>query len=108
MTGGAAARAESYSLYIVRCSDDTLYTGIAVDVGARLRTHESGAGGAKYLRGRRPITLVYQRRIGSRGAAQRAEARIKKLSRAAKLALIDGRLRWRELGILQTSGSSSG
>lgn len=102
------SRGRDYSLYIVRCADDTLYTGIAVDVAARLAMHAGGCGGAKYLRGRGPVTLVYERSVGTRSAAQRIESRVKRLSRAAKLELIDGRLRLEELGAAQTSGSSSG
>lgn len=86
-----------YSLYIVRCSDDSLYTGIAIDVEKRLRAHESGAGGAKYLRGRGPLELVFVDSAGDRAAAQRAEHRVKRLDRAGKEALVAGRLTLDEL-----------
>lgn len=79
-----------WSVYIVRCRDRTLYTGIATDVRRRVAEHaRRGGRGAKYLRGRGPLRLVYARRIGSRGAALRAECRIKKLSKARKEALIE-------------------
>lgn len=81
-----------YSLYILRCADDTLYTGIARDVAARLSAHRAGRDGAKYLRGRLPVELVFEQAVGDRSAAQRAEYRVKRLPRQAKLALIDGRI----------------
>lgn len=80
-----------FSLYIVRCIDDTLYTGIAADVGRRLSEHESGARGAKYLRGKGPLTLEFSAAVGDRSAASALEHRVKRLSRAQKQALIDGR-----------------
>lgn len=79
-----------FSLYIVRCANGSLYTGIATDVRKRLAEHESGPRGAKYLRGKGPLKIVYSRSIGDRARASRIEHRVKKLSRAQKLALIDG------------------
>jgi putative endonuclease len=76
-----------WSLYIVRCGDGNLYTGITTDVNRRLAQHRSNQG-AKYLRGREPLTLVFQQRVGDRGRAQRMEARVKKMRRAAKERLI--------------------
>lgn len=80
----------SYSLYILRCADGSLYTGIALDVVRRLDEHRSGARGAKYLRGRTPVELVFELPAGDRAAAQRLEHRVKRLSRAEKEALIGG------------------
>ncbi len=78
-----------WSVYIVRCRDGALYTGIATDVSRRLSEHVRGDGrGAKYLRGRAPLRLVFVRRIGSRARAQKLEYRIKTLRRAQKEALI--------------------
>jgi len=83
--------ATSWFVYILRCRDDTFYTGIATDVARRLEEHQSQSPkGAKYTRGRAPLTLVYQQEIGSRSAASREELRIKALSRKQKLALISG------------------
>ena len=79
-----------YSLYIVRCSDGSLYTGIAVDVERRIREHESGPRGAKYLRGKGPLHLVYSATLGDRGTAQQVEYRVKQLERERKEALIAG------------------
>jgi putative endonuclease len=82
---------DDYTLYILRCSDGTLYTGIACDVPSRLDEHRSGARGAKYLRGRSPFALVFQRAVGDRSAAQRIEYYVKKLAKKDKLDLIAGR-----------------
>jgi predicted GIY-YIG superfamily endonuclease len=82
----------SYSLYILRCGDGSLYTGIALDVARRLEEHRKGVRGAKYLRGRTPVELVFEQPAGDRAAAQRLEHRVKSLSRAEKEALIGGDL----------------
>jgi putative endonuclease len=79
-----------WSVYILRCSDGSLYTGIAIDVARRIREHEHGPKGSKYLRGRRPLKLVFQREAGDRGVATRLELKIKRLRRAAKQQLIRG------------------
>ena len=80
-----------YSLYILRCADGSLYTGIALDVEQRIREHAEGARGAKYLRGRGPLTLEFSERLGDRGTAQQAEIRVKRLPRAGKERLIAGK-----------------
>jgi putative endonuclease len=77
-------------VYILQCADGTLYTGWTADLERRLRAHNSGQG-ARYTRGRRPVRLVYQEEQPTRSAAQRREAAIRRLSRAAKLRLIEGR-----------------
>ena len=82
----------AFSLYVVRCADGSLYTGIAIDVVRRLREHEAGLRGANYLRGKGPLHLVFEQAVGDRSAASSAEHRVKRLGRAAKEALIDGRL----------------
>lgn len=79
-----------YSVYIVRCADDTYYTGIAADVTRRIAEHENSPRGSKYLKGRGPLTLVFSASVGDRGSAARIEYRVKQLSRAEKEALIDG------------------
>ena len=75
-------------LYILRCGDGTLYTGITTDVEKRLETHRSGKG-AKYTRGRLPLELVYQEVCGSHSDALKRELAVKKYSRAEKQKLID-------------------
>ena len=82
--------ATDYSLYILRCADGSLYTGIAIDVDKRLQQHSSGVRGAKYLRGRVPFELVFQQVAGDRSIASRIEHRVKKLDRNRKEALISG------------------
>ncbi|MDZ4221803.1 MAG: GIY-YIG nuclease family protein [Patescibacteria group bacterium] len=77
-----------YHIYILICTDKTLYTGIAVDLEKRIKEHNSGKLGAKYTRSRRPVKLVYSRRFRSRSSAQKEEARVKALPRKEKLALV--------------------
>lgn len=77
-----------YYLYILKCSDETLYVGITTDLKRRLKEHNSSDLGAKYTSGRRPVKLVYQAKFSSRSQASQAEARLKKLPRLKKLALI--------------------
>ncbi len=77
-----------YTVYILRCADETLYTGITTDVTRRLGEHNTSHLGAKYTRGRRPAVLVYAKRYRTRSTASREEARIKRLTRPEKLALI--------------------
>jgi len=71
----------------VRCADGALYTGIALDVERRLEEHAEGRG-AKFLRGRGPLTLVLAREVGERGLALRLEHRIKGLGRERKEELV--------------------
>lgn len=73
-----------WSLYLLRCADGTVYTGIATDVHRRIAEHESGTRGAKYLRGRLPLSLLYVREIGDRSLATRLEYLVKNLSSAEK------------------------
>ncbi len=82
-----STRPPSWSVYLLRCSDGTLYTGIATDVAARVKTHNEGKG-AKYTRARLPVTLLYQEDALTHGDALRREMAIKRLSRTQKLSLI--------------------
>jgi putative endonuclease len=76
-------------IYIVRCRDGALYTGIATDVSRRLAEHQGAEGkGAKYLRGRGPLQVVLTKSAPSRGAALRLESRIKRLRRERKEELV--------------------
>ncbi len=74
-------------LYMIRSRDGHLYTGISTDVERRLAEHQSGKG-AKYLRGKGPLQLVFQQKIGSRSAALKAEDCIKRLPKSAKEELV--------------------
>ncbi len=79
----------SWQVYIARCADGTLYTGIARDAGRRIAEHNAGkAAGANYTRARRPVVLVYSESAENRSEASKREYRIKQLSRAEKLALV--------------------
>ncbi len=83
-------------LYLVRCGDGTLYTGISNDVDRRLAAHAAGRG-ARYLRGRGPLTLARKVRVGSHGDALTAERRVKRLGRDRKEKLIQGKIRLKDL-----------
>ena len=74
-------------LYILECGDGTLYTGITDDVARRLTQHNTGKG-AKYTRGRGPLTLRYQELCGTHGDALRREIAVKRMKREDKIALI--------------------
>ena len=79
----------TWHVYIVRCADDTLYTGIAIEVERRIAEHNgSGRAGARYTRARRPVALAYQEGAASRSDAAKREYAIKRMSRGQKLALI--------------------
>ncbi|NUM25250.1 MAG: GIY-YIG nuclease family protein [Candidatus Buchananbacteria bacterium] len=77
-----------YYLYIVRCADGTLYSGITVNIIRRITEHNTSKLGAKYTQSRRPVKLVYTKRYRTRSSASRAEAKLKKLPRAEKIKLI--------------------
>lgn len=76
-----------WHLYILRCKDDSLYTGITTDVEKRLEAHRSGKG-AKYTRGRGPLELVYREECGTHSDALKRELEIKALTRKQKQLLI--------------------
>lgn len=83
--------AQSWTVYMVRCADGSLYTGIARDVARRIKEHNSSnALAASYTRARRPVMLVYQEAVATRSAAGRREYQIKQMNRQAKEALIAG------------------
>ena len=79
---------QTWKLYIIRCGDGTLYTGITVDVEHRFAMHQSGKG-AKYTRGRGPLELVYMEECGTHTEALRREIAVKRLSRLEKVKLIE-------------------
>lgn len=77
-----------WHVYILRCADGSLYTGITTDLARRVEEHnQGGALGARYTRSRRPVQLIYSETADSRSAAAKREAALKKLDRPAKLAL---------------------
>ncbi|MCP5051766.1 MAG: GIY-YIG nuclease family protein [bacterium] len=77
-------------VYIIRCKDGSLYTGIATDVERRLREHEENNGkGAKFLRGRGPLEMVLEKKVGPHGLALKVERKIKKMRKIKKEELIE-------------------
>jgi len=78
----------THYVYVLRCGDDTLYTGYTTDVERRLREHRDGSG-AKYTRGRGPLRLAHVESHASRSAAMAREYEIKQFSRARKERLLD-------------------
>jgi len=77
-----------WTVYIIRCSDDSLYTGVTTNLERRFREHSGSARGAKYFGGRKPVEIVYREDDHSRSSACKREAAIKKLDRGQKLRLI--------------------
>ena len=75
-------------VYLLRCADGSLYTGITTDIERRIIEHNTSALGAKYTRGRRPVKLVFQENLDSRASASKKEVEIKRLSRKQKESLI--------------------
>ncbi len=75
-------------VYIIRCTDNSLYTGVTTDVDRRFKEHTEGKVGAKYTRANKPEKLVYAKEFAGRSEAQIEEARIKKLSKVEKEKLV--------------------
>ncbi len=74
----------TWSVYLLRCADGSLYTGIATDVSRRLAEHADGGKGARYLRGRGPLELIFHQKIGDRSLATKIELRVKRFPKAHK------------------------
>ena len=90
-----------WSVYIIRCGDHSLYTGISNNVARRFAVHNSGnTKSAKYTRNRHPLTLVFTAEIGTRSAASKVEYRIKQLPKKTKELLVSGNISLVELGII--------
>jgi putative endonuclease len=88
----------NWFLYLIRCKNGRLYTGITTDVERRVEEHESGdKKGSKYLRGKTPLKLVMKKRVGGRSMALKIEAKVKKLPKAKKELLVDGKVKIREI-----------
>ena len=75
-------------LYVVRCNDDTLYTGVTTDIQRRLKEHNASSRGAKYTKTRRPVEVVYWKPFKNQSSAQKAEYRFKQLTREQKEKMI--------------------
>ncbi len=82
----------SYFVYILKCSDKTLYTGITTDVNRRVLEHNGeGKLGAKYTKARRPVKLAYSKKFSDRSKASSEESRIKKLTKKQKEEIINSK-----------------
>lgn len=77
-----------YYIYILRCADDTLYTGFTNNIENRMKRHNSSTRGAKYTRIRRPVTVVYSEQYGTKSEAMKREYEIKQMTRTEKLRLL--------------------
>ena len=77
-----------YYLYILKCHDSTLYTGITTDLERRIKEHNFSDLGARYTHARRPVELVYYKKMANRSLASREEYRVKNLTRPKKLEII--------------------
>lgn len=75
---------DKWLLYVVRCADDTLYTGVTTDLERRLQEHNTSSRGSKYTRTRRPVVVVYSEAHVDRSSAQKAEHQFKKMAKAMK------------------------
>jgi putative endonuclease len=78
----------AYFLYLLECSDKTIYTGITTDIDRRLREHQEGKLGAKYTRAHGAVRIIYSEKFTTRSAALKREAEVKKWSRKKKLGLV--------------------
>ena len=80
----------NWTVYLLRCADSTLYTGVTTDLARRLRQHNGElSGGASYTRGRRPVTVVYREHHPDRSSAQQREAALKRLGKREREALVE-------------------
>lgn len=82
---------QPWFVYIIQTKDNSLYTGITVDIARRLEQHRQGTG-AKYLRGKQPLQLVFSVMVASRSIATQLECKIKKLTKAQKQSIVAGTL----------------
>jgi putative endonuclease len=79
---------EPWFVYILQCSDNTLYTGITKDIERRLEEHNTGREAAKYTRARRPVKLVYQESVTDHSSALKREREIKKMPASRKREMV--------------------
>lgn len=84
---------KTWFLYLIRCKDRSLYTGITTNVKRRLEEHQNDERkAAKYLRGKSPLALVWQAKIGDKSTALKMENKVKRLSKVTKEKLVDGKI----------------
>ena len=88
----------NWFLYIIRCKNNNLYTGITTDVERRFKEHQSDEGkGSKYLRGKAPLRLVFKKKIGKKSLALKIEDKIKKLPKGEKELIIKNKIKISEI-----------
>ncbi|MEN9567792.1 MAG: hypothetical protein RLZZ69_2988 [Cyanobacteriota bacterium] len=93
----------TWSIYIIRCGDRSLYTGISNNVAKRLAVHQSGSSqAAKYTRTRHPLRLVFTAEVGTKSAASRMEYYVKQLPKRTKESLVAGTISLSDLGLIKT------
>ena len=97
VTENSAEASNVWYVYLIRTRNGSLYAGITTDTERRLKEHHGAAKGAKNLRGKGPLELVYREQFENRSVASKLEARIKKLTRMQKEALISGVMHWSEI-----------
>ena len=101
----------NWFLYLIRCKNGRLYTGITTDVERRFEEHRNGKKkGSKCLRGKAPLKLVMKKKVGNRSMALKIEAKVKKLPKIKKELLIDGKIKLREIKkkIIDTAKNTQG
>jgi putative endonuclease len=92
-----------WSIYMIRCGDRSLYTGISNNVPKRFAVHKSGSSqAAKYTRTRHPLRLVFTAEVGTKSAASRMEYYVKQLPKRTKESLVAGRISLSDLGLIKT------
>jgi len=97
-----ANKSSTWSIYMIRCGDRSLYTGVSNDVAKRFAVHQSGGSqAAKYTRTRHPLKLVFSAEIGTKSAAYSAEYHLKKLHKRTKESLVAGRISLADLSFMQ-------
>ncbi|MCW8329951.1 GIY-YIG nuclease family protein [Photobacterium sp. SDRW27] len=83
----------TWSVYLIRTASNQLYCGVTTDIERRFKEHQTGNKGAKYLKGKGPLTLVWSEVVGDKRKAMQLEYRIKKLSKAKKESIVSRELR---------------
>ncbi len=79
---------KNWSIYILRCNDNSLYIGITLDIERRMKEHSSSKRGAKYLKGKQPLELIFLQKIGNKGTALKIEYHLKQLTKKKKEILV--------------------
>ena len=91
-----AKKTTPWSVYMVRASDNSIYTGISTDVARRIEEHSSGnPKGARYLKGKGPLQLLLQKKVGNKSDASKVEWQIKQISKSKKEDIVSGKIKWR-------------